>query len=71
MKEQINRSMERNSPEIDPHKHGQLTFVKKAKIIQWQKKKKKYFSTNYAKQLQKKEKRIIELRPIIKKINQD
>ena len=70
MKEQINRSMERNSPEIDPHKHGQLTFVKKAKIIQWQKKK-KYFSTNYAKQLQKKEKRIIELRPIIKKINQD
>ena len=43
MKEQINRSMERNSPEIDPHKHGQLTFVKKAKIIQWKKKKKNTF----------------------------
>ena len=37
MKYEVSRSMEKESPEKDPHKYSQLIFDKETEEIQWRK----------------------------------
>lgn len=37
VKEQTNKTMEHNSPKIDPHEYCELIFDKETKTIQWTK----------------------------------